>query len=366
MNNIENIKKIDIKTLIEKETGLTFDKHNKLSQCPFCKSGTGPNKSSAFSVNIEKNIFKCFSCDKSGNAIEFVKYKQNIESVNAIQYIQKNYSGVPMCEPAKEPEPDRTDFNKKFIAISNNNIKPAADYLKNIRNIEIDKIPAKSFFYDTFNNSVVFFDTEKKLINRRFIEPEPDKPKSLQDKGSILKNALYDNTFNPKSDIVFIVESPINALSLFPYSALSIFSSNNKIDNVHKLKKYIEHKKVVLAFDNDIKHENDNNSGQKCTEYYIKFILENIEVESLSNIILPANIDVNELKKQGKLTDFLKDTDNYEFHKIDVLKKPLKQNSKYPAEDIEKFGFFVKTLECMKEKLSEKIFTKTNKYLIVF
>ncbi len=76
MNNIDTIKSIDIKSVISKETNLNFKK-NTLEKCPFCGSGSGKNGTSAFNVHINKNIFNCFSCNKKGSIIEFIKcYKE--------------------------------------------------------------------------------------------------------------------------------------------------------------------------------------------------------------------------------------------------------------------------------------------------
>ncbi len=336
MNNIETIKNIDIKRIISKETGLEFDKYDKLIKCPFCESGTGKNGTSAFSVKASKNIFKCFACDKKGNPIEFVRYYKELSSSRAVKYILDNYTNVPKYEALPEM---KTDLSKTIYAISQNPIRLATEYLQS-RNIDIKMLPVSSYHYDKLSNSVVFIDTENKLINKRIIKPEQGKPKVKQAKGSILTNALYDKTYIPKKDTVFLVEGVINSLSLYPLSSLAIFSTNNKFTNKKKLNKYLNGKKVVLAFDNDAKKDSEINPGKDCTNYYKDFILNNIEVETLSVLQVPNNIDINDLLQQKKLEGFIKDTDNFDYVKNDILNKPLRNNltsSKF----INKHRFFI-------------------------
>ncbi|WP_289055768.1 DNA primase [Carboxylicivirga marina] len=48
--------------------------------CPFHNE-----KTPSFSVNPAKGIFKCFGCDKGGNAIEFIKEHENLEFKEAVE-----------------------------------------------------------------------------------------------------------------------------------------------------------------------------------------------------------------------------------------------------------------------------------------
>jgi len=311
--NIELAKSIDIKTIISKETKLKFTK-NTLESCPFCDSGKRKGGTSAFSV--KGNIFKCFSCYKKGGAIEFIKYYKGIINGKAIQYIVENYSNEKPMIIKKEVI---TDISKKIYAISTNEKSKATNYLEVERAIKCKDLPFDAYYYDKYTNAVVFFDINKQLINKRFIESEKGKSKSIFGTGSNTKNAIYDKLYNSKLDTVYIVEGVINSLSLIGFSSLSIFTTSNKFDNKTLLAKYIKNKNVVLAFDND-------NAGQKCTNYYKDFIIENIEVESLSKLLLPEKQDINDLLKNNTLTKFLVDTDNYDYLKVDLLNKPLKKN----------------------------------------
>jgi DNA primase catalytic core len=48
--------------------------------CPFHNE-----KTASFSVNSAKGIFKCFGCDKGGNAIEFIKEHESVEFKEAVE-----------------------------------------------------------------------------------------------------------------------------------------------------------------------------------------------------------------------------------------------------------------------------------------
>lgn len=58
--------KTDIVSLISEYVPLTKRGRNFMACCPFHSE-----KTPSFSVNAEKNIFTCFGCKKTGNAINF-------------------------------------------------------------------------------------------------------------------------------------------------------------------------------------------------------------------------------------------------------------------------------------------------------
>lgn len=324
LNNIDKIKSMDIKSIISMETSLAFKKNN-LEKCPFCGSGSGKSKTPAFSVKINENIFNCFSCGKKGGAIEFIKYYKGIINGEAIKYLTNKYSDIPKSLPVKE---QITDLSKKIYAIRLNDKSKAIEYLKS-RKIQVEKLNKTSFYYDSFTNAVIFIDTNEKLINKRFINPKVGKPKAIFDKGSKIKNAIYDKMFDSSKHTVFLVEGVINSLSLVNYSSLAIFSTSNKIDNYNLLNKYLKNKDVVIAFDNDA-------AGKKCMEYYLGFIAENIEVESLSTLKLMQDNDINDLLKEGKLKEYLSNGSNYHYQISNFLLK----DSNDIRSDMANFGFY--------------------------
>lgn len=338
MNNLDNIKSIDIKSIIEKETGYKFSK-NFLSKCPFCDSGAKNSKTPAFSVKSSSNIFNCFACGKKGSSIEFIKYYKCLENGEAIKYIANNHSNLPHMIPTKEP---KIDISKKVYAIKQNDKSKAEDYLKS-RMIDTSKLNGSTYYYDSYTNAVVFFDTSEKLINKRFIKPEENKAKAIFDKGSDMQNAIYDKMYNPEKGTVFIVEGVINSLSLVGYSALAIFSTTNQINDTELLNKYLNEKNVVLAFDQD-------KAGMKCSGYYQDFISQHIEVESLSVLSLPEKTDINDLLIEKRITKFLGDKSNYNF----ILNHFLLKDSEDMKRDKNEFGFYRSNGRYWQERVIQK------------
>src|SRR5690554_2308074 len=92
--NIEVIKAISLKDVIEQETGLRF-KRRILQHCPFCNSGNHghSNSDSAFSIKESgmKSFFYCFSCGRGGSILDFIKEYHEISLKEAIGYIEQKY-----------------------------------------------------------------------------------------------------------------------------------------------------------------------------------------------------------------------------------------------------------------------------------
>lgn len=342
MDKVSTAKSINIKQVIESETNLKFDSNNKLSECPFCGSGSGRNGTPAFSIHLKKNIFSCFSCSEKGNPIEFILKKHSgYTDKQAIDYLIKEYAKEiidQIPEPGNNAKNDDT-FRKTLYALKNNDPKPALEFLNKTRCIQTDTLPSGVVSYDKLMNAVVFIDSEKKLINKRYIEPKQGASKASFVKGSEIKNALFDKLYNPDQETIYITEGVINAISLSGLSSLAIFTTENKFTDKEKLSKYITNKKIILAFDNDA-------AGNKCTEYYKTFIQESgIEIKSLSRLILPPDQDINDLLQAGKLTDHLSESTNFELifinqDHIDILLKPIERDSEEPYKEFENYQFF--------------------------
>ena len=72
----------DIVELISEVTPLEKKGKNHMGLCPFHQENTP-----SFSVSEDKQLYHCFSCKASGNAITFVKETKNLESRDAIKYL---------------------------------------------------------------------------------------------------------------------------------------------------------------------------------------------------------------------------------------------------------------------------------------
>lgn len=76
---------VDLKTLIEKETGQHFNKQGYI-KCPFHNEKT-PSLSVKFFPDRNKEKFRCWGCDKQGDAIDFIMEFKGIDYIKAREYL---------------------------------------------------------------------------------------------------------------------------------------------------------------------------------------------------------------------------------------------------------------------------------------
>jgi predicted P-loop ATPase len=76
-----NVSYINLRELIERETGQKFNRYNKMF-CPFHKE-----KNPSFSINKNNTMWKCFGCGLRGDAIEFIKKYKNLSFTEAKKYL---------------------------------------------------------------------------------------------------------------------------------------------------------------------------------------------------------------------------------------------------------------------------------------
>lgn len=89
------IKTLPIVSLYESETSkqaqrVNFSKSNG-NYCPICGSGSHRNKTGALSMNVNKNVFKCFSCGCGGSVIDFIMQLRRLDVDAAADYLNREY-----------------------------------------------------------------------------------------------------------------------------------------------------------------------------------------------------------------------------------------------------------------------------------
>ncbi|MGJ1273821.1 CHC2 zinc finger domain-containing protein [Sphingobacterium siyangense] len=78
---VENIiKKTDIAELISEYVDLTSNGAQLKGVCPFCHS-------SSFTAAPTKQIWKCFKCNKGGDAVKFIVELQKVNFPEAIRFL---------------------------------------------------------------------------------------------------------------------------------------------------------------------------------------------------------------------------------------------------------------------------------------
>jgi DNA primase len=93
----EILKKTDLIALISETTPLEKKGKNHMGLCPF-----HDEKTPSFSVSEDKQLYHCFSCKASGNAITFLKEKKGMSASDAIQYLA-DAAGIPLKNTVANP-----------------------------------------------------------------------------------------------------------------------------------------------------------------------------------------------------------------------------------------------------------------------
>ncbi len=133
----EILKHTNIIDVIQEVTPLEKKGKNHVGLCPFHQENTP-----SFSVSEEKQLYHCFSCKASGNAITFIKETKNMESKDAIKYLADR-ANIPLSETFEKSHPlqkyfDINQIATTFYEVYLNHTKSgqkALGYLQN-RNIE--------------------------------------------------------------------------------------------------------------------------------------------------------------------------------------------------------------------------------------
>ena len=83
---MRTIEEIDLKQLIENETGDRFNRAGKIKS-PFNPADDTPSFSVYFNSNLNKWKFKDFSTGKEGDALDFIQAYKNYDYVQAREYL---------------------------------------------------------------------------------------------------------------------------------------------------------------------------------------------------------------------------------------------------------------------------------------
>ncbi|HNN31946.1 MAG TPA: CHC2 zinc finger domain-containing protein, partial [Chitinophagaceae bacterium] len=85
---IEQIKsRIDIIDIISQYVNLKKRGSNYIGNCPFHNE-----KTPSFTVSPTKELYKCFGCGKSGNAITFLMEHDKLSFVEALKWLAAKYN----------------------------------------------------------------------------------------------------------------------------------------------------------------------------------------------------------------------------------------------------------------------------------
>ena len=107
----EILDKADIESVVSRYVSLTKRSGtNRWGLCPF-HADTKPS----FCVSITKNIYSCFVCQKTGNAVSFIMEMEHLNYPEAIRFLGKAY-GVEVPEDTYNKQDDGLKDKKKRVS----------------------------------------------------------------------------------------------------------------------------------------------------------------------------------------------------------------------------------------------------------
>ncbi len=153
------VSRIDIVDVIGNFIKLKKRGVNHIGNCPFHNE-----KSPSFTVSASKEIYKCFGCSKSGNAIGFVMEHEKYSYVEALKWLAKRYN-IEVEETEFSPEQKALHQISDSLFIINNFAQQ--HFTNNLWNVEEGKNIGLSYFKergfteDTINKFMLGYSLDK-------------------------------------------------------------------------------------------------------------------------------------------------------------------------------------------------------------
>ena len=335
------LSKTDIINIISEYISLSKQGKNFKACCPF-----HGEKTPSFIVSPDKQIFKCFGCDKSGNALKFLELYKNISSLEALKllaqkanidisaYLNNHKNNHKNQEEIKIIDV-LSDANKffQYQLLTSNNLE-LKNFLnkrnldrKIIKDFEIGYAPKNiSIFqylkdrkhddYEINSSSLISQNIpEANFFNDRLTFPIKDKDGNVvgfsarimnsNDSNNVKylnsyettvfkKNEILFNYYNCKEIInktkeVYIVEGQFDAIALHKINFKNVVATMGTSLSIKHLN-LLKNLKLNLFFDND-------EAGKKATLKNLKSILyfkNNLNL-NVSFIINNLNKDADEI-----------------------------------------------------------------------
>lgn len=258
---------------------LEKDRRNKkMYQCPYCGSGSHGGRYSDGAFSIKGNIFKCFSCNKTGDiftlAAKIWDLDEKTDFVEIKNRLSDLYGGQPVETLKKIPaepvpvETPKTDYSN-YIRNCKQAVSGVLPYLHK-RGFSDETIDKFSLGYDVEHEALVipYGSNTNYYITRSITEKKFFKPRAEEAGAEPIFNLNSLYTESP----CFICESQLDAISIEQAGGKAIAVGGTT--GYSKLLEQVKDKKpiatLVISFDNDEK-------GQEATQALAKD-LENLKI----------------------------------------------------------------------------------------
>ena len=364
-------------------------------------------KTPSFFVSPSKQIFKCFSTGKGGDAIEFLKEVESLSYIEAIKYLGEKY-GVEINETDQDYNKNNDKeslliiLNKaKSFFIDNLNSKEGKSLAKTyLEHRQVDVKMIKKFElgysfdkwdslykylidnkfneehvskaglilennnkkYDRFRGRLMFpiHNISGKVIafGARLIKDEKNQPKYINSpetdlyiKSKVLYGLYQSKNHIRKFDKCYLVEGYTDVISLFQIGIENVVSSSGTSltkDQIRLISRYT--KNITILFDGD-------KAGINASLRGMDLILEN---DMNVNIVsFPDNEDPDSLSKRlGKekfLNHLSKNEINLIRYKVDILNSDFKND---PIKKSEMIFDIVRSISKIPNSIKRSVFIK--------
>ena len=292
--------------------------NKKAYVCPLCGSGTGRNKTGAFTITPDGHRWKCFACDKGGDTLDLIGYVEDISDYKTKIARAAELFNLDIEAPAEYQNQD-TQTNMHTDTKTETNY---IDFYKQAnKNIQATNYPEKrglsKAILDRFKIGYVENwkhpnATENVPTSPRLIIPVTktsylarDTRENIPDYQQAYAKAKVGSSdiFNGRAFIddldkpIFIVEGEIDALSIMEVGGVAVGLGSTS--NAKKLLEILEGKKLerplILALDND-------SSGKQAQEE-LKQLLQDKKIPYITAELTTKDVkDPNEMLVKNRET----------------------------------------------------------------
>lgn len=270
-----------LESYVENITEHSAKGNRKAYVCPICGSGTGRNKTGAFTITKDGLKWKCFACDRGGDTLDLIGYLEDIDDYSAKVTRAAELFNLDIEAPAEYQKQDKTaqntDTHINIQIDANTQANYATLYSEAHKRIKETDYPKKRGLSDEVleqfhigyiaewrhpkapesvptSPRLIIPVTQTSYLARDTRDNIPDDQKQYA-KAKVGSS----NIFNGKAFIddldkpIFIVEGEIDALSIMEVGGVAVGLGSTS--NAKKLLKILEGKKLerplILALDND-------------------------------------------------------------------------------------------------------------------
>ena len=237
---------------------------------------------------LEYGYYRCFTCGEKGHLYDLVAHCLDVDQEHGKRWLIDNFCNTFVTEELVLPKIELKREERKYL--NEDVLIPFAYYHPYLEDRKVSFEVAKKFNvgWNQEHNSITFpvWDvhgrlvgiTERYINEKRFYIPED------------LKKPIYLLNFFIEEGITtaFVVESQIDALTLWTwgYPSIAMFGTGSK--GQYEILKRSGIRKYYLCFDGD-------DAGRKGANRFIKGMSKDVII---TNINMPDGKDINDLSKE--------------------------------------------------------------------